>query len=217
MKAHSHFTGKKPIAGKGQGLLAVRNIQAGTRLLSEKPPSTIHGGKHAKTKPVLKILQACSTEDQKSFVALHNSFQDTEKPLAGILKTNSFPLDPIHTPDDIGIFLQIARINHHCTPNSVWDWNARIGKMTVHAVRNISEGEEITVPYLNLMPYQKRRAELQTKFGFDCHCSHCSSSASNIEAMDRMIKSSMNLTTMLWLSMRRNQSTKYFRLSNWRQ
>lgn len=48
------------------------------------------------------------------------------------------------------IFLLGSRINHSCTPNSRFAYNAAIGKGTFHATRDIMAGEEVTVMYFHV-------------------------------------------------------------------
>ena len=44
----------------------------------------------------------------------------------------------------------ISRINHVCDCNCHHEWNAAIGMETIHALRPIACGEELTITYLML-------------------------------------------------------------------
>jgi hypothetical protein len=46
------------------------------------------------------------------------------------------------------VFLEISKANHSCRPNAQLIWNGEIGKATLHASHDISEGEAITITYL---------------------------------------------------------------------
>ncbi len=63
-----------------------------------------------------------------------------------------------------------SRINHACLPNCQHTWNASIGEETIHTVRDIAQGEEITISYSHTDPFESRRGH-QKNFGFDCTCS----------------------------------------------
>lgn len=49
-----------------------------------------------------------------------------------------------------------------------------MGEETVHAVRHISKGGEITISYADTRTFESRRRHLKKLFGFDCTCKLCS-------------------------------------------
>ena len=66
-----------------------------------------------------------------------------------------------------------ASINHSCEPNCeivyIHDANA-----LVVSTRAISEGDELTIPYVpTSLPVEKRRAMLLRRYGFHCECAKC--------------------------------------------
>ena len=80
-----------------------------------------------------------------------------------------------------GIFLATARFNHSCVPNCCASWNqslGREGELCVHALRNISRGEELLITYkaddVLFAGKQFRQGMLQTTYGFQCSCTACS-------------------------------------------
>jgi hypothetical protein len=110
------------VPGKGRGLVAIKKIPRGTRILSEEPIITVPRGK----------------------------------------------------PDSEGLQTSICLINHACDNNAQKNWNEEIKRHTVHALRDICEGEEITIYYLGVyMNYKARQEALQEKFGFMCVCRLC--------------------------------------------
>lgn len=73
-----------------------------------------------------------------------------------------------------GLFMQEARMNHSCLPNTVCAWNQELGKRTVRAVRDIEAGEEITKAYVD--SHGDREARMQCllyRYGFTCTCVAC--------------------------------------------
>jgi hypothetical protein len=88
-----------------------------------------------------------------------------------IFETNSFSADA-----GSAIVYQASRMNHSCTPNVYHNWNAGLGdrgELTVHAIRDISPGEEILTSYINICAYQSKRQEQLNRYGFQCDCAAC--------------------------------------------
>lgn len=72
------------------------------------------------------------------------------------------------------IFPHAARFNHGCNPNACFTWNEGVGKETIHAMRDIKEGEEITISYCDMMHDTPLRAWELKHYGFVCDCPACS-------------------------------------------
>jgi hypothetical protein len=67
---------------------------------------------------------------------------------------------------------------------------------TIHAVKNIKAGEEITVSYLNqkeTLPKEERQQALQAGFRFACICDLCSSSPAKIAASEKRMEEAQKL------------------------
>ncbi|KAF2177953.1 hypothetical protein K469DRAFT_601350, partial [Zopfia rhizophila CBS 207.26] len=53
--------------------------------------------------------------------------------------------------------------------------NENIEWLTIHAVRDIEAGQEITILYLaSTLGYEERQRFLREKFKFECECKLCS-------------------------------------------
>jgi hypothetical protein len=105
----------------------------------------------------------------------------------GIIRTNALPVywDEIEG----AMFLEACRINHACDNNAQKHWNERIRKHTVHALRNIAKGEEITIYYLGSHSSRAVRQErLHKKFGFLCVCRLCSLSVEQSQKSDKRLE-----------------------------
>ena len=78
-------------------------------------------------------------------------------------------------PDEMrryyGIWLIPSFINHSCIPNAS---RINVGDMmSIHATKDINNGEEITIPYFNvLLPSQIRKIACRP-WGFICVCERC--------------------------------------------
>jgi len=74
--------------------------------------------------------------------------------------------------DSCGIWLTASLINHACKPNA---YRSFIGDaMILRATRDINEGEEIKIDYVNAaMLSVKERKEKMKNWGFECQCELC--------------------------------------------
>ena len=68
-----------------------------------------------------------------------------------------------------------SMINHHCDPAATWHLSNDLGgPVEVSAIRDIKEGEEITISYVEFwLPEAERRSRLQASIGKICDCSRC--------------------------------------------
>ncbi|KAI0965166.1 hypothetical protein F4678DRAFT_453665, partial [Xylaria arbuscula] len=192
----SHFAGQRSnyplenqmfeaieIPGKGRGLVAKCNIKSGTRILCEKPVFTLHneppGPLH---RAAASKLSSLAKEEQRQFLSLHNNFPD-QYAFAGIVKTNALPCGPGARTG--GVYLQISRINHSCLPNCSNSWNDETNCETIHAIKDILAGEELTISYDLGDTASLRQARLQSNFGFNCQCELCTLPPEELQTSDR--------------------------------
>jgi hypothetical protein len=72
----------------------------------------------------------------------------------------------------LGVFVCASMLNHSCYPNSFFSADGR--SLRVRTIRPIAAGEEITVPYIDLLqPRRDRMAELLAHKHFLCTCERC--------------------------------------------
>ncbi|KAI1381784.1 hypothetical protein F4677DRAFT_3952 [Hypoxylon crocopeplum] len=166
-----------PIPGKGSGFLATRDIPKGTRILLEAPAFKIPGSVGAAAtaeRIVLREVRNLSQDQQRAFLSLHNAKgPEGHSPFLGTAMTNVLPLGD---DGDAGLFLEASRLNHSCRPNAQHVWNAALGCLTVHALRDVAAGCEITISYISgvSMGYGARQRHLMDEFSFQCDCELCS-------------------------------------------
>jgi SET domain-containing protein len=165
------------VPGKGKGLVAREKISKGTRILSKEAVVTVSesvGSKRLRTS-ICKQVEALSENQQRDFLSMHNihPYRNAAEQYLGIFRTNSLPAEAVG--DKGAIFLEACRINHACDNNAQKNWNEKIKRHTVHALRDINKGEEITITYLGPLKNRKARQKaLQERFGFTCLCRLCS-------------------------------------------
>jgi len=188
------------VLGKGKGLIATRKIPRGTRILSEEPiirvPEAVLDG-HTLTASIHRQVDALTPEKREAFFSMHNIYSnDPASRCLGIIQTNALPFgDKVM---EAGIFLDACRINHACDNNAQKGWNDMIKRHTVHALRDIEEGEEITTYYLSIVNNRKSRQEaLERKLKFTCSCRLCSLPPDQSQESDRRLDEILRLDSLI--------------------
>ncbi|KAJ3412292.1 hypothetical protein HDV05_001003 [Chytridiales sp. JEL 0842] len=97
--------------------------------------------------------------------------------LACRINSNSHSLtDPTSntpTPVGVGMFPLVAMLNHSCRPNCVYV-ASEYGEMHVRTLRDVEEGEELCVSYVDLCASrEERREKLLRGKHFWCTCERC--------------------------------------------
>ncbi|TGO64697.1 hypothetical protein BCON_0006g01000 [Botryotinia convoluta] len=133
----------KHILGKGKGLVARFSISKGTRIICEKPLLKAGPMPRDELEGFLATkLKAMSRESQRQFLSLHNNFL-AKNPFSGIFKTNALPCG---SGSPIGsVYPTVCLINHSCMPNAYNSWDSAKEHETIHAIRSIERGAEITI------------------------------------------------------------------------
>ena len=165
---------------KGLGAFALQMFRRGDLIIAEAPLLSIRkqdDGGPIDLKSVAAAVDSLSSEDVQKYVSLKNGDAEGgryDNPFLGIYSTNAYMMGS----DRGGIFFEISRFNHSCSPNARTSWNPEINRMRVYALRDIALGDEIFVSYLSSRNvYGSSRAERQTaltsKYMFTCACTAC--------------------------------------------
>ncbi|KZV95869.1 SET domain-containing protein [Exidia glandulosa HHB12029] len=174
------------IPGKGLGMVAQRHLKAGELIVSERPVYAQRADlprssdfNYFNGLPYIAPVSGLSPSAQASIYSLTTAFGTKRHRLAGIFHTNNLELDITHEPDPqnrfVGCFPTIARANHDCSPNSNYYFVFGSFSGQLRAMRDIEEGEEITISYCDaLAPRVERQAALERLFCFTCGCPSCS-------------------------------------------
>ncbi|KAH8158238.1 hypothetical protein CIB48_g10003 [Xylaria polymorpha] len=208
------------VPNKGKGLVATQKIPKGMRILSEEPvisASCFGIDVRGLQKSIHQQVTSMSEEKRHAFLSMHNihPYKNDAERYLGIFQTNSLPAEII---EDVGaIFLEACRINHACDNNAQKSWNEAIRRHTVHAMRDIDQGEEITITYLApLKPRKVRQEALKKKFGFICVCRLCSLPLEQSQESDRRLMeidrldTVVNLLGMDWFLVSPSRTLGYF-------
>jgi hypothetical protein len=183
------------VHGKGLGLVSITNILKGTRILSEPPLFRVPRSTTFKERLgtfLSKEISALSDDQRQAFFALHNAFENETSQELGIVRTNALPLGSDASMG--GIFLDASRINHACIQNAQNTWNEDLQRLTIHAIRDINKGEEITIMYLqDRADRSARQLALQKNFRFTCSCPLCSLSGPQLHLSDARLDEILRL------------------------
>jgi len=169
------------VAGKGKGIVALRDLEEGDLLFSEKPVVVVDRNLQLSVPEMVSYLDrqvsSLSEEDSKAFNQLAIAPPaKSEATSYGIAMTNGISIET--GSSEGGVFLLASRLNHSCRPSVAWRWDSKEEKLRVQLVRSVTTGEELTVSYTPAMEQSgPRRATLQRRYGFDCYCEVCSSPA----------------------------------------
>ena len=185
------------VHGSGHGLIAARNISCGERVLSEAPLARWRVARAATQEQKLESFQEMAARlDADTVNVILSLSQATihgeQQSLLGTWMTNGLPINYEQSGSsadlfrEAAVFATVCRLNHACRPNCHHEWNTRLGRATVHALRDIEAGEELFIYYLphRGMERAERQARLAEHFGFTCCCSACSLTADALTESD---------------------------------
>ncbi|EXA29335.1 hypothetical protein FOVG_19159 [Fusarium oxysporum f. sp. pisi HDV247] len=182
----SYLCEVQSIPGRGKGLIALRKITMGMRVLIEKPILQTRNAPSALLEPTIaRDLKSLTKEKQRQFLSLHNNFPG-KYPFSGIMRTNALPCGSGATVG--AVYPTICFINHSCRANAHNSWNENLEQETIHAIRDIEPGEEITISYDHGGPSTSRKPWLKEQFGFDCDCPVCRLPLVELEKSDKRRK-----------------------------
>jgi len=191
----------RDVPGSGKGLIAIKKIPKGTRILSEEPVVTLPLHEPVSEQLRISICQqvdALTEHQRRTFLSMHNihAYENAAEQYLGIVRTNALPIES----DEFGggIFLEACRINHACDNNAQKDWNTNIKRHTVHTLRDIDKDQEITIYYIGIHKNREaRRKALQEKFGFACPCRLCSLPPEQSRESDRRLDEIHRLDSLI--------------------
>ena len=177
----------RSVAGKGLGAFALRSYAVGERIFAERPLAVLVVADRNRVLAtdgealIESVVSSLAEWRRAAYYALsQEEWHGAEKCAVGIWQSNAYPLDE----EDGGggckqaVFEQICRLNHSCSPNVAISWSAKLRRQTVHAIRPICNGEELTSCFygtdgLGGMQRDERREHLHTKMHFECACDLC--------------------------------------------
>ncbi|CAE7133510.1 unnamed protein product [Rhizoctonia solani] len=177
------------IPGRGKGIIANRNIKQGELLIKEKPLFIVPTRPGMNPSELIRsTVAALAPTDRTAFFALSYAKPNVSTPDIPfeIFQTNAISAGHRGT----GLFPRTARLNHGCSKAfaAVYNWRDAEGILVVHAIRDISKGQEILTTYTDTKRRRsERQAHLRAVYHFDCACSVCALPKEESAASDRRL------------------------------
>ncbi|KAG7445775.1 SET domain-containing protein [Guyanagaster necrorhizus] len=191
------------LPGRGKGVIASRDIQRGELVIQEKPLFIVpYSTSDSPTALISHRVQSLNDLDYHAFFNLsYVNFPKSMDPevfrdevAMAIFQTNA-----VAVGQGVGIFPRMARLNHGCSSafNVVYSWRQEKGEIVVHALQNISRGQELLTTYTDTKrPRKERREYLSKHYGFHCMCSVCSLPPFQSQASDERLNSISELYSL---------------------
>ncbi|KAI2768820.1 SET domain-containing protein [Daldinia loculata] len=175
------------IPGKGKGVVATRHIKRTDAIMADWAALVVD------LDLPTSILR---TEGYKLFHRAVDQLVDPDRVLQlarsstfsgdiveDILRTNSFSYT-LADDSHMTLYPDVSRVNHACRPNSFIRFTPSSLAVSVVALRDIKPGEEITITYVPLGNAKEERQTALKKWGFECTCSLCTASKTEIAVSD---------------------------------
>ncbi|KAF4554163.1 SET domain-containing protein 6 [Elsinoe fawcettii] len=203
----------RPTPHAGLGLFASRRIPSGTRLICESPLVALSD--MADLPDLISLVDSLPPDRQEAFWALaaykrrheevdwipaiRASYTGSSDGFDAhcdrvlhawlIYETNRFTVRSENgARDKMGIFPLSARLNHSCTPNVFHRHNHLINRLTIQALRDIQEGEEVCTSYIDIVHPTQERRRLLRHWGFKCMCATCVRPGSQSESRRKKLE-----------------------------
>lgn len=153
--------------GRGLGVYATRAIALGELIISEDP--IVASLLNAESEEL--AISLLSEEDKAVFFSFVDQHHPGNPTIEGIFKSNAVPTN---RPGTGGMYANICRTNHSCTPNAAYSPSDTSDRENIYAYTDIAEGAEILTSYIPLWRSREHRQEhLSTGFKFTCACTAC--------------------------------------------
>ncbi|TLS22052.1 uncharacterized protein PpBr36_09343 [Pyricularia pennisetigena] len=194
--------------GKGKGLFAsAAGVRQGDRIIAEAPILTIDLAQFRLPPAELELhleekLQSLEADQRADFMSLSTNGANESHPLSSRFLTNALGTDENGNDDRQdqqeqeqkrrqkpqgntvpAVFRNASRLNHSCIPNCHYSWDQATRTCLVHAITDVSPGDELTVAY-NSHGTAKTMAEMETTLQFRCACPRCSLPPDEVAASD---------------------------------
>ncbi|ORY60961.1 uncharacterized protein BCR38DRAFT_497073 [Pseudomassariella vexata] len=176
-----------PMPGKGRGVVATRLIRRAEPIMYDSASvvlDTQFPGSVRQTDGYELLHQAADQlADPELVLTLGRTNTMAADIVEDVLRTNSFST-PLAGEPHMGLFPEVSRINHACSPNAFTRFMPRSLAVSIIAGREIQPGEEITISYIPVTKPSAERQRLLSRWGFNCTCSLCKSSKSALASSD---------------------------------
>ncbi|KAI5856722.1 SET domain-containing protein [Durotheca rogersii] len=175
------------IPGKGKGVVATRNIGRAEVIMADWASLLVDldfPTRVRRTRGYTLLHKAVDQlPDPDRVLQLARSSAYSADIIEDVLRTNSFSYSFAGEPH-MALYPNIARVNHACRPNAFVRFTPISLAVSLVALRDIEAGEEINITYIPLGTARNERQAALRKWGFNCTCSLCTASKTEIAASD---------------------------------
>ncbi|KAH7716356.1 hypothetical protein AAVH_16253 [Aphelenchoides avenae] len=187
------------IPGKGKGVVATTDVKKGTLLLVSKALAIVGDGQSVgavalavkeklKRRPEMTgdVNALYDGNPREAEAPPPQGIPDIDR-LAKICKYNCFSFDGkggFNGWQFKGLWTLPSYFNHSCLRNAVHTFYFDV--MTVFAVDEIKEGEEVTLTYTDPLDAYKERKKFFKNYGFTCQCLLCELDRSDARYVERL-------------------------------
>ncbi|EGG02378.1 uncharacterized protein MELLADRAFT_91461 [Melampsora larici-populina 98AG31] len=183
-----------PIAGKGIGALATRQISKGEVIISDHAATVIIVEFSAIHHPsfgdiCVSAFDLLPSPTGSLLMKLDAAGHTRVERVHTAIARNAF--ETPHGSEEVlhyAVVPEPSVFNHECRPNSAFFFDKKTLRVYINAVRDIAMGEEITIAYRDMKASRAERQASIAHYGFQCKCSHCSMSAEESKASDERIQ-----------------------------
>ncbi|KAI1077579.1 SET domain-containing protein [Whalleya microplaca] len=184
------------IPGKGKGVVATRRIERSETIMADWASI------------VVDVSFPISVRRSQGYHLFHQAADQLVDPdrllrlghtnalaadiMEDVIRTNAFSWYVIETSTPyalsgephMAVYPEISRINHACKPNAFIRFSPTSLAVGIIATRRIEPGEEINISYIPMGQTRDERQASLSHWGFNCTCSLCTASKTEIAASD---------------------------------
>ncbi|KAI0367136.1 SET domain-containing protein [Pilatotrama ljubarskyi] len=174
----------------GLGVFATSEIARGDIIIVETPllvyPELLpyhRAPTPARRYPELDdALERMSVEDRTTLYSLSNCQHLEPSSAKGILDTNGLSAGTLSSGGFryAAVCGDISRVNHSCSPNAAYRFDAASFTFELRAVAPIPAGSQIFISYVDLALPRAQRREALSSYGFTCMCTACNLSGTEL-------------------------------------
>ncbi|KAK4229186.1 SET domain-containing protein 5, partial [Podospora fimiseda] len=206
------------IPGKGKGVVATRRIKKYEEIMVDYATMildlhfTVDVDVWRGYRLMGKAVDNLSEQGKRNLMGLGRSNEQARDEVEDVLRTNAFSTE-LGGRQHMAVYTVVSRINHGCKPNAYTRFIPEHLQVSVAAIREIEEGEEITISYLTLGKTSDERKEALKQWGFECTCDLCTASPEEIKASDARRRQIEELRQYAVLAFQGNKPYQALRLT----
>ncbi|KAF1958018.1 SET domain-containing protein [Byssothecium circinans] len=193
---------QKAVEGKGEGLFAEREIEAGETLILKSPVLFVmrealstpsRSRRHLLLETAVRQLPERTREMVRGLSRRGGGYE-----IEDVVNVNAVRVKVWDGSSHLVVVPEAARINHACRPNAYYRFDDYTLNLDVFALKDIKAGEELTFSYgFSQLPRDERLDALESTWGFTCTCPLCAANATTVQASNSRLSQIKELKAVL--------------------